>query len=91
MGDFNVHFKEHDDISWLNSDSMKEDIVNNFIKNTNMKVTNNYKGIKENLCKNRIDNNKVASTRFCKEHNSNIKKGTTIDYVLIEYNSKIFD
>ena len=41
MGDLNVHYKEHNDINWLNSDSIKEDIVENFVKNTKMKVTNN--------------------------------------------------
>ena len=47
--------------------------------------------MKDNLCKNNMYNVKVPATRFCKEHNSNIKRGTTIDYVLIEYDSKIFD
>ena len=41
MGDLNIHYKEHNYINWLNSDSIKEDILENFVKNTRMKVTNN--------------------------------------------------
>ncbi len=51
LGDFNMHFRNHNDINYLKSDELKENIINNFLKKTNMIITNNSDGINKNICK----------------------------------------
>ena len=51
LGDFNMHFRENNDINYLKSDELKENIIINFLKKTNMLITNNNEGINKNICR----------------------------------------